>query len=128
MTATDCEHTRHSCNELIESKIKLSVLNLKLWIVCAVVMFLVGTGSTFVCGLRSYGRIEEKVEAISKNQEANSAQIESLRQEVWKLVPVGRYHPSAQNVQPEEGNNNNESHVNAIQEYQDQFFRYIARF
>jgi len=88
---TECERIRTSCNELIDSKIKLSVLNLKLWIVTSVVMFLLGTGSTFVCGLRSYGKIEEKVETISENQQAQEKQIEALRQEIWKIIPIGRY-------------------------------------
>jgi hypothetical protein len=85
-----CEKNRESCNELIESKIKLSVLNLKLWIVTSVVLFLISTGGTFVCAVKSYGKIEQRVDTITENQKALETTVESLRQEIWKLIPIGR--------------------------------------
>ncbi len=87
VSQSSCEQVRNSCHEITESKIKLSVLNLKLWIVTSVVMFLVGTGSTFVCGIRSYAKIEERVDTISSNQKSLETIVDSLRKEIWKLSP-----------------------------------------
>lgn len=127
-----CENTRKTCNELIDSKIKLSVVNLKLWIITSVVMFLAGTGSTFACGIKSYGKIEEKVESISKNQEAQASQIEALRQEVWKLIPIGQHKQSGTQLehqaQVQHGVYNNEQqYYDSFQEYQGGFLQCIAR-
>jgi GTP cyclohydrolase II len=109
INSTVCEKNREACNELIESKIKLSVLNLKLWIVTSIVLFLVSTGGTFVCAIRSYGKIEQRVDTITENQKALETSVESLRQEIWKLIPTGRYRTTAPSSLPSTENRNDES-------------------
>lgn len=104
-----CEKNRESCNELIESKIKLSVLNLKLWIVTSVVLFLISTGGTFICAVKSYGKIEQRVDTITENQKALETTVESLRQEIWKLIPIGRQRTSTTGVV---NNEDNEASIN----------------
>lgn len=106
INTTVCEKNRQSCSELIESKIKLSIINLKLWIVTSIVIFLISTGSTFVCAIRSYAKIEQKVETISEEQKANNKVIENFRQELWKIIPIGRYREMG-----EESNNNENNKI-----------------
>lgn len=87
VTSSQCEKNRTSCSELVDSKIKLSILTLKLWVITSVVLFFFSAGSTFVCTARWTGKIEEKVDATSKQVEALDDVVEALRQEVWKLTP-----------------------------------------
>lgn len=92
-----CHKTEIIANDLkretqfTDSKIKLSILNLKLWIITAVILFLFSGGSTFVCAIKSYGNIEERVKTIAENQKSIETQLEVLRKEIYKLIPIGQY-------------------------------------
>lgn len=82
----DCSRMRSGCSELIEQKLKNTVLSLKLWITVSVLTFLIASGTTFVCAVRSVGHVEEKVQTIEKTIDTSTKQIEYLREEIWKII------------------------------------------
>jgi hypothetical protein len=81
----DCQRTRASCCVLIEQKIKNAIISLKLWLVVSVLIFLTASGGSFVCAVRSAGRIEERIDNVVKKQDAIETQVEQLRKEIWEI-------------------------------------------
>lgn len=88
---SDLEKEKEAINESIESKIKIAILNLRLWIITAVIVFLVTTGSGLMCMMRTAGKVEEKVDTIQTSQMTFGKQLEQLRQEIWQKIPIGFY-------------------------------------
>lgn len=88
ITYEEFEHEKEIINESIDSKIKIAILNIKLWVVTSVVIFLVGSGSTFMCAMRNAGAIEEQIKGISEKQHILETQVESLRKEIWERIPI----------------------------------------
>ena len=100
ITYEEFEHEKTALNESIDSKIKIAVLNIKLWVVTAVVVFLVGSGSTFMCAMRTAGNVEAQINNIAEKQHVLETQVESLRKEIWDRIPI----PSARNREGEINN------------------------
>jgi hypothetical protein len=94
----ECEKIRKTCCELNDSKVKLAILGMRLWIVTAVVVFLVGSGGSIMCYARSSGRTEEKVDNTAAKIEKIENQIEGLRQEIWQVIPIGKYRDNVDNT------------------------------
>jgi hypothetical protein len=87
----ECEKIRKTCCELNDSKIKLAVLSLRLWIVTSIVVFIIGSGGGIMCYAKSTGRMEEKVDNTAAKIQTIENQIEGLRQEIWSKIPIGTY-------------------------------------
>lgn len=121
----ECEKIRKTCCELNDSKIKLAILGMRLWIVTAVVVFLIGSGGSIMCYARSSGRTEEKVDNTAAKIEKIENQIEGLRQEIWQIIPIGKYRD---NVDDTGGGgidaNNNNSITNVLAGHETNVARY----
>lgn len=86
-----CETHTKTCHDKIESKIKVAVLDLRLWIVTSIVVFLLGFGGSVMCGIKQVGNIEERIANQGDAIKKLDAQIEMLRKEVWEAAHIGPY-------------------------------------
>jgi len=86
-----CDAHTKTCHDKIDSKIKISVMDLRLWIVTSLVVFLLGFGGSVMCGIKQVGNIEERIANQGETIKKLDTQIESLRQEIWSVVPSLRH-------------------------------------
>lgn len=86
--------------EKMETKIKIAVLDIKLWIITSLVIFLVTFGGSIMCSVKKFGQLEEQIERNSKdigifdnkiqylrNEDIRILmdKLETLKEQVWKL-------------------------------------------
>ena len=96
----DCQKNRTSCVSLIDQKLKNAIISLKLWIALSVLVFLMSSGGTLICTVHNAGRLEEKVETLSKKTDALDVQLESLRQEIWNFIKENKNASNQSNYLP----------------------------
>ena len=99
MTVLECENRRKSDNEILEQKIKINVLDLKLWIITSIVIFLFSTGGTFIYMAKKAGSTEEQIAGIIKTQGEFKNTIDVFRDELWNFTRPYRQ-PAATAQQP----------------------------
>ncbi len=120
ISETECQRNRTSFLELVEQRIKNSILSLKLWIVTTVVLFLFSAGGTLMCAMRTAGQLEERIENLSSKQETLQKSVDFLREEIWKRIPIPSAHIRTV------GDDNDDTTTKATQSRETIYYRYAS--